>query len=785
MRLPEDLTSSQEMVFLNMQLRKMNRALTGTKSRNKSYEFVALAVLLVIIYSVGTNAKEVDGQPIPGHEPFVSLNLNEVIMIGVWLYLAVFITETFKESRFIELLYWMIIYLPLLAMTVAFLFGGESSGELGYFDNGEIIGILLAVVELLSVAIFVGIYVLYPKMLNSEWFRRKHRVALYWKVNTVADWTMTYRKFKSLTRKRYTCKYEGETNDKGEPHGLGRWYDDAFDGEVLTGTWKDGLPVAPFYSRHYGKGDTFSAVRIAYVMASDDEFEATKFWPTNETPPRCGVASVECSVSGAFYNELPSAEHFVNPYLFDAKTSVEELCRNLAHTSLEEEINMIQIKTAGSHGVNVKGHVHAATGKHFNDDVDEIVIRVKRNTAAIVGPMQFMPRQRKLSNLPERIVLSDPDLSSAISATRQPETKGDEETAELSIEQILSRAEQTVSLSVENWLCTKRKEALVFIPGFNCCLKDALQNFGQLMAMTKLDAHVYPILYGWPCGQVLSYHSASRTSQNEQNRENFLQLMKGLQNAGITNVHLMSHSMGVQTLLSAFCDKSDGSRGDVSRCFHLASRQRDKINSKEEGSNDDEELLVCKTMTMLNPDFPLEAFVDHGFRSIRKICDTITIVGDKNDGALFWSQAVNGIAVCAAGYKQPENLEPNENNKHHLRYQSVIGKSIESLHLPESLSNERTLHGHLVFQDRAPLVLVTDEDEDLEKLWLDLDVIDTTGLDTNIADIRHSAYNLNPILLNDLEELITTGQRAMKRSSLLYRDGNIFSYCHAPSYVSF
>lgn len=81
-------------------------------------------------------------------------------------------------------------------------------------------------------------------------------------------------------------------------------------------------------------------------------------------------------------------------------------------------------------------------------------------------------------------------------------------------------------------------------------------------------------------------------------------------------------------------------------------------------------------------------------------------------------------------------------------------------------------------------MLVIEGGEDLEKPWLDLDVIDTTGLDTNIANIRHSAYNLNPILLNDLEELITTGQRAMKRGSLLYRDGNIFSYCHAPSYVS-
>jgi hypothetical protein len=64
-----------------------------------------------------------------------------------------------------------------------------------------------------------------------------------------------------------------------------------------------------------------------------------------------------------------------------------------------------------------------------------------------------------------------------------------------------------------------------------------------------------------------------------------------------------------------------------------------------------------------------------------------------------------------------------------------------------------------------------------------MDVIDTTGLDTNIAGIRHQAFNLNPILFKDLEELISTGRRAAKRSALLHRDGNMFSYCHAPSYV--
>jgi hypothetical protein len=50
--------------------------------------------------------------------------------------------------------------------------------------------------------------------------------------------------------------------------------------------------------------------------------------------------------------------------------------------------------------------------------------------------------------------------------------------------------------------------------------------------------------------------------------------------------------------------------------------------------------------------------------------------------------------------------------------------------------------------------------------------------------LRHSGFNVNPILLKDLEELIVTGRRAAERSTLLYREGNMYSYCHAPSFVT-
>ena len=96
--------------------------------------------------------------------------------------------------------------------------------------------------------------------------------------------------------------------------------------------------------------------------------------------------------------------------------------------------------------------------------------------------------------------------------------------------------------------------------------------------------------------------------------------------------------MGAQTLVGALCDQKDGSRSDVSKCFHLASGHHNTTASRKENSVqsvEEENLLVCKTLTMLNPDFPLEAFVTHAFQSMRRVCDTITLVGDKSDQALF------------------------------------------------------------------------------------------------------------------------------------------------------
>ena len=343
-------------------------------------------------------------------------------------------------------------------------------------------------------------------------------------------------------------------------------------------------------------------------------------------------------------------------------------------------------------------------------------------------------------------------------------------------------------LEVQDWITTPHKAALVYFPGFNSPLKQSLQTLGQFMAMTKTMDHVHPVIFAWPNGQVPTYSNASAISHSARNKELLLQLIRGLASTGIRHVHFLSHSMGVQSLLGAFEDKDDdGSRSDISQCFRLD-------HSFATGDEKDDKLMICKSITMVNPDFPIEAFVDHAFLSIRKICSHVTIVGDRQDGALYYSQIMNGAFKCF-GYEQPKILnkdgkEVDKNNKSRAYHpQLVVGRDIERIFLRDAKQDEDEEKASLLADERllfkgAPAVILSSDGQVQEHLWLDVDVIDTTQLDTNIKDLRHSGFNVNAILLNDLEELIVTGRRAAQRSTLLFREGNIYSYCHAPSFVT-
>ena len=89
----------------------------------------------------------------------------------------------------------------------------------------------------------------------------------------------------------------------------------------------------------------------------------------------------------------------------------------------------------------------------------------------------------------------------------------------------------------------KYKEALIFLPGYNFSMNGALKTIGQFLAMTRLSAHVYPIVYVWPGSKNVGYAYASKISATQNNQVAMLKLIRGIKEAGINRVSFLTHSV--------------------------------------------------------------------------------------------------------------------------------------------------------------------------------------------------------------------------------------------------
>ncbi|KAL7542198.1 hypothetical protein ACHAWF_007113 [Thalassiosira exigua] len=484
--------------------------------------------------------------------------------------------------------------------------------------------------------------------------------------------------------------------------------------------------------------------------------------------------------------------------------------------------NTINIQATDPRGVQVLGHVYEPTGRLYSPSVKTITVEVewgskpqgacafqrpdkkgRRVSARCLQKTLFMPNTA--TNLSDLVQVEVDDSIPADSGDDLDELEQQAHPLEHAVE---SQEEvegthqtKTATLRVQNWVPSLYKEAVIFCPGYNSCMEASLQNFGQFLAMTKLSTNFYPFVFVWPGSSNLGYFEASKISATDINQQNMLKLVKGLGECGIRRVHFMTHSMGVQTLLGAFGDKYDEhgkriGRSDVSLCFALDPEFDDThdIQGKRQRFSNQ---MVCKTITLLNPDFPVEAFIDRGFLSIRRVCSTVTVVGDRNDRALYWSGIFNGTAT-RFGYQQPEVLNPTIHPYKPTKWARMerIGHSLGKLYFDPTVGQKHCNDGNeqafrrQLFDKRAPLDFSGETKKSKKnkktrnRLWLDMDVIDMTGLDTNIKGMRHSGFSLNGMLLKDLEELLSSGKRAMERSALLFREGNTFSYAHAPAFVS-
>ena len=143
-------------------------------------------------------------------------------------------------------------------------------------------------------------------------------------------------------------------------------------------------------------------------------------------------------------------------------------------------------------------------------------------------------------------------------------------------------------------------------------------------------------------------------------------------------------------------------------------------------------LMKLSTITLLNPDTPLNRFLNQDYAILNRYCDHITIYSNERDFAL----------------KVGEIIERKNS----------LGRQKCDLYCDGKLVN--------------------------------VDLIDTTQLDVNIHKIRHNFFNLNRLLVDDLWDIIVVNKRAKERRSRLSRkvrgvglEGIVYTFLVAPSYV--
>lgn len=860
-----------EVTFKAMQARKTQRQRSGIYEGDKPWKTLWAFLILLLVFGFFA-PKFYNGK----FEFDFHLNVRD---IGFFSLAALLLGGLllYTMTRAIVVVRWALYWL-LLAEVLLYLL--EREYNIFSEKTPWILQVSLVAAEFLTFAIYALIHYFYPWFINSHTFSNVIGARKWWHTKNIGPWTYTY-KSGVVCLERHTCSYRGAVNAKGLPHGYGHWMDDHYHGEILTGWWQDGLPVGPFRSREYGSGFAFSKWMVGFVQAHDDPFYTTGLYPSHNKPPRIGVSSVECSISGSFFSHLPQAHPVYGPFRLFSSASVEadtrpdalrvstvsECLSKIRHLSVQHPLSNVEITTNASSGVSVVGHVLRGSGQTSSKDCSQIVIDVKRPTAsedtqtrfldALDRSISFESQAHPFNASPAtpvslRSSLYLPQFHEADAETAGAPTEEsprpllnlngnygtlegggaheelqafDHSSAGGPIKGGFDKSKghfqpydeamlrSAPHLRVRGWESSLDgyTEALIFFPGFNAHLSTSLKRLGQFMAMGHFPAYIKPVVFSGIGGKIITYLSAIRSAACNHAQQALLDLLQGLREAGVKNVHFLTHSMGVQSLMAAFADRGDsdgeGCRSPVSQLFYSVIDGEGPDNQTSGGGTK----LCARTITLMNADYPLAAFVQKGFRTLRRVCDTITVLGNRKDAALLWSSLGNGTMYLYDHYKktqsQPDHLrvDPPTPLRHpgcNRNLDACITCCCDTERLTQDeiqgydrLWSRQLTVGRAIFnlfsprpelqqgeggRGRRTKLETRQREQRWQRQWLDLDVLDTTSMEQNVHLIRHNYFNLNPVCCEDLRELIITGRRAAHRSLLLHREGNIYSYCQAP-----
>lgn len=745
-------TASHELAGVNlldtfryMQYRKMERQRSGNYKPSNSSRILWVTFTLVIFLAL----LGVLGSQYFYQGTSLTNLLVTVVVFPLFFFVIVKITLIFRMVFYL----FMLGVIAYVSTNLYFVYDPKPEfKECPFCDPryGEVVKIIIAVTASVAgsaLLLFLFIRYAYPRIVKYSTISSVD-VERWWKLRPLRDayvspsrtWAWanyTYQAWDS-TRWRLSTNsfsYRGGMGPDGKPHGWGEWKDDSALGECLTGFWEHGLPSAPFRARETGTGNAFKAIRMGFVSCANRPWDNPTFIPAlNPRGLSWGFATVECSVAGSFFGNLPDAQMILAPtFPADNPDVIDDVIEglNVGTVQLENDAGQQAIIDLGK-----IGSVAAGTSS------TEANLAAFRNASA---------SDQASSSVSPSVPLSLP----------------------------------TVPLGA-----IESQEALVFIPGFNSNSKWAMRTLAQLLTLAEFPNRIKPFVFSWPGGRELSFFQAKAVASSAETQELFVQALKEL-GKRFRGIHLFAHSMGPRIPLGIL-DRLSEVFMDLEELRRFQVEEQDP-NSQMPPSVAPKPRLL--SLTLLNSESPLKDFVDRQFQVFRRYCDLITVYTDQEDGALGIAEFFTRLNLFEPKEHDYRALGYSTGGLYH-KFRDEVGQTSKepdleiglaratasSVGAPEvemELLGGGTQHGTI----RTSWTGHRETEIRVRRRWLDLDVVDTTLLKVNVQALRHAYFALQRSLVDDLFDIICRGLRARERERLLHVEYNLYGFLVAPPYV--
>ncbi|KAG5189789.1 hypothetical protein JKP88DRAFT_286529 [Tribonema minus] len=602
--------------------------------------------------------------------------------------------------------------------------------------------------------------------------------------------------------------YVGGLDPEGRPHGAGQWSEAGSYGENLEGWWHHGRPTAPFRSLESHTGYAFHAMRIAVASNRQEAegFDGMAFWPKHRSE---GIAytmfSVECSVSGMFFRHLPMINAVVYPprgvkvngalwCVWTLTSPIDAIVRRkdagkdmLSSTGITGGISVGPARAARDPGAAQINSKEASRGddapnSNGNDKINgDSGDAVNKGLREDIGPRTGDDGNGGGADDGSNGGRGMFGGSAGLYGTDAALHAGLREITEINVANI--RAAQLSRIRIAH-IMPVQAEALIFVHGFSTSTALGTKAFAQLLTLGDFPPHLLPFVFSWPGGQIVTYTAARDIAQSERTQQDFARLIKDISDAGIEKVSIITHSMGVRVLCAA-CGLFEGTvrRLEDETPQEAAGSPRDSDATIEymggaprTGAAAERPTLQLRTVTMLNPDFEEVKFTRPGgtYDILRRYCKVSRLEAGKLGASVvptsIQQRAPQGGSTVS-GSTTGSGVRSSTAQLRHvnvaLMARAAMG-GLRSTSRVDLIAKKGTGEMDVLEPDGGYVTSITgahgnecgggleydEEEEEEDGSWLDLDVIDTTWLENNVHDIRHSFFNLNPTIVDDLRELV-------------------------------